>query len=475
MVDGIYNTGISPTAGTNTSDTASANDAAMATSATEARSISPIYAYAVVAIFLAAYTLAYIDRMVLSLLVDRVKGDLQLTEVEVSVLMGFAFASFYIVMGLPFGRLVDASNRVRLIVFGVLLWSIATVACGFASNFWEFFAARAMVGVGEAALSPAVYSLLPDYFRRDRVGFALALFSCGTTIGGGAGMMVAGYLVEQYSTGSIHLFHLTQLQPWQLTFISVALPGFVVAPLTWLIAREPVRKGGSTQSATTAEVFAFIRRNRKAVGPLTLGLATHGVCIYAFGVWGPAYFMRVHHMTAAQVGAIIGTLFLVMGTVGTLTSGFVHDKLLGRGMLDASSRLSFWVALSAIPAILPAYLVKDRATALVFYAIGILFAKAILPLQPAMIRALFPGRMRGRVSAIYIGIVTIVGLGIGPTAIAFMTEHLFGGVDKTGLSLAISSVTAALIGAALIRTSMPHATALAQEIAAEEDRHEITV
>lgn len=463
MAGKFYDTGISP-------KVSAATVARAAAAAPESRS-ALAYSYAVVGIFLITYTLSYIDRMVLSLIVDEVKADLALTEVQVSVLMGFAFASFYILMGLPFGKLVDSTVRVRLIVVGVLIWSCATVACGFTSSFWELFVARAFVGIGEAALSPAVYSLLPDYFRRERVGFALALFSCGTTLGGGGGMMVAGYLMDQYANGAISLPGFPHLAVWQFTFIAVALPGFFIAPLIWLVVREPERRGSAAKAkgATTAELFAYIARHRKAVVPVTFGLATHGICIYAYGVWGPAYFMRVHGMSPIEVGAILGTLFLVMGTIGTLTSGYIHDRLLRGRMADASTRLAFWVVLSAIPAILPAYLIADRTAALAFYAVGILFAKAILPLQPAMIRALFPGRMRGQASAVYIAIVTIFGLGIGPTAIAFMTEHLFGGTDNTGQSLAVASVGAALIGAVLIRYAGPYARRQAEEIAAEED------
>lgn len=429
------------------------------------------YPYVVVVIFLITYMLSYIDRMVLSLIVDEVKGDLNLTEVQVSILMGFAFASFYIIAGLPLGRLADSTSRVRLIIAGLLVWTMATIACGFAGSFWQLFIARAFVGIGEAALSPAVYSLLPDYFRRERVGFALALFACGTTFGGGLGMMSAGYIMEHHAQGNFALPFLPDLAVWQVTFITVALPGFIMAPLIWLVVREPARigSGAKPKGATTREVFSYIAEHRKAVVPITLGLATHGIVIYAYGVWGPAYFMRVHGMTPGEVGAILGTLFLVMGTIGSLGSGYIHDRMLASGKLDASMRLAFWAVVSAIPAILPAYLITDRTTAIAFYAIGVMFAKSILPVQPAMLRALFPGRMRGQATGIYIAVVTIFGLGVGPTVIAFITEHVFGGTDDTGRSLAVVSVTAALIGGTLIRYAIPHARGQIQAIADEED------
>jgi MFS family permease len=419
---------------------------------------SRAYSYYVVIIFLVAYILSYVDRMVLTIVVDKIKIDLALTEVQVSLLLGFSFAVSYIIMGIPFGRWADSRSRVGLITFGITIWTIATVACGFAGSFWHLFVARIFVGFGEAALSPAVYSLLPDYFRRDRVGFAMAIFASGTTVGGGLGLLTAGHIIEQFSLGAFALPMLPNIKSWQFAFIAVAIPGLVVAPLVWLTIREPARLGTKVgeRGAKPREVLGYMWNNRASVVPTFLGFSIYGTVIYGYGVWGPAYFMRVHGMSVAEVGQVIGITLLVMGTVGNLAGGAFHDKLVRLGNVDASTRLALYAMGFSIPAIVPAYLADSTKTAVICFGIGVLCAKSILPLQPAMLRALFPSHMRGQASAIYIGVVTLFGLGIGPTLIAFLTDHVFSGIADTGRSLATASVGSAIIGSGLIFYALPH-------------------
>ncbi|MBA4095113.1 MAG: MFS transporter, partial [Candidatus Accumulibacter sp.] len=153
---------------------------------------SPAYAYYVVACLMLASSFSFLDRMVLSLLIDPIRADLGLTDSEVSLLAGFAFASCYVLFAFAFGRWVDTRSRRNAIVLGISLWSLATALCGFARGYWQIFAARMGVGVGEASLNPAAYSLIPDYFRSDRRGLAMSIYACGASLGGGLAILAGG-------------------------------------------------------------------------------------------------------------------------------------------------------------------------------------------------------------------------------------------------------------------------------------------
>jgi MFS family permease len=228
------------------------------------------YSYYVVGVLMLAYVCSFVDRTILSLLVDPIKQDLQLSDVQISLLAGFAFAMFYTGMGIPFGWLADRSDRKRIIFFGVIAWSLMTAACGLARSFGGLFAARIGVGVGEASLSPASYSLIPDLFPRDQLGLAGSIYAAGITIGGGLAMMLGGAAIQGLTAyGAMSLPVLGTLAPWQLAFVLVGLLGLPVALLV-LTIRDPrtaTSKASRGEKAGLRDTLAYVWQRRPAYVP----------------------------------------------------------------------------------------------------------------------------------------------------------------------------------------------------------------
>lgn len=426
------------------------------------------YSYYVVGVLMLAYMFSFIDRTLLSLVIDPVRQDLGLSETQISLLAGFAFAAFYTMMGIPFGRWVDTRGRRNLIALGIGLWSLATVACGLANSFWRLFAARMAVGVGEATLSPAAYSLIPDYFTRERLGFAMGLYSCGVTLGGGAAMLLGGLVVQWATTAQPVLPVVGDLAAWKIPFLVVGIPGLLVALLVVTTVKEPPRRleRGATASVAPkiSEVARYLGTNWRLYVPLFLGFAGIVITGYAFNVWGPVYFMRVHALTPAEVGLVFGLGFGVFGTLGVLAGGWISDRLARAGKLDAPLRVSIWSAVLQAPLFIGAYLAPSRELAATLFVIALFFGSVYGGLQAAAIQAITPNRMRGQVAALYLTVANMIGLGLAPTWTALMTEHLFGGPEYVGRSLAVTTAVSLTIGVALLSLAMKPARRRIAEI-----------
>lgn len=410
------------------------------------------YAYYVVGVLMLAYMFSFIDRMILSLVIDPVRQDLGLSETEVSLLAGFAFAMFYTLLGVPFGRWVDTRGRRNLIAFGITLWSLATIACGLAGSFSRLFIARMGVGVGEATLTPAAYSLIPDYFPRERLGFAMAVYTCGITVGGGVAMLLGGAIVEWATAVAPDLPLLGRLRPWQLAFVMVGLPGLLVAALVLLTVREPPRRleaGASPEAPSIREVAAYLVGNARVFGPLFLGFAAVVTASYSLNVWGPTYFMRVHGLSPGDVGLLYALAFGVAGTAGVLLGGAWSDNAARRGRPEAPLRVTLWSVLLQAPFMIAFALWPERLGAQGLFILAMLFGSMFGGLQAAAVQSLTPNRMRGQIGAVYLTLANLVGLGMAPTATALLTEHVFGGPQGVGRAIA-TTVAIALTSAVIL-------------------------
>jgi len=204
----------------------------------------PTLGYASYALFvlMICYTLSFIDRQILSLLVGPIKRDLGISDTRVGLLQGLAFALFYGTLGIPIGKLADTRARTRLISIGVLLWSLMTALCAGALSFWSLFLARMGVGVGEASLAPGAFSLVTDFFSKERLARALSVYSMGIFIGSGLALLVGGSVVQATARmPAVDVPMLGRLASWRLTFLLVAAPGLIVA--AWVATvREPARR-----------------------------------------------------------------------------------------------------------------------------------------------------------------------------------------------------------------------------------------
>jgi MFS family permease len=434
------------------------SEAARATQARADAAGGSAYGYYVVGVLMLAYMFSFIDRTLLSLVIDPIRKDLGLSETQISLLVGFAFAAFYTLLGLPFGRWVDTRGRRNLIAIGIALWSLATAACGLANSFWRLFAARMAVGVGEATLSPAAYSLIPDYFPPHRLGFAMGLYSCGVTLGGGLAMLLGGVVVQWATTANPVLPLVGAVEAWKVPFLIVGLAGVPVALLVLLTVREPPRRlergGAASVAPKIREVVGYLWAQRAAYVPLYAGLSCIVITGYAFNVWGPAYFMRVHGLNPAEVGVLYALGFGIFGTMGVLSGGWVSDRVAGRGKMDAPIRVSIWSALAQAPLFIGAYLAPTREVAMGLFVIALFFGSVYGGLQAAAIQALTPNRMRGQVAALYLTVANMIGLGFAPTWTAWMTENLFDGPQDVGKSLAVTTAVSLTLGVLLLSLAL---------------------
>ena len=425
------------------------------------------YAYFVAGMMMLAYTFAFADRLSLSLVVDPIRHDLGLTDTQLSALAGGAFVICFVLLSFPFGRWVDRHSRRNAITLGIALWSMAMVLCGLATGFWTLFAGRTAVGVGEASVNPAAYSIMPDLFPLHRRGFAMAIFSSGAALGGGFAVYLGSLLLKWSEATHPAIPFLGHLAPWKVLFIGMGLSGLLVALLVFLTVREPARRqlgAGAMRSASSREVVVYLREHAKLFAMIFVGFSGFAINNYGFTVWGPSYFLRVHHLTVTQVGLLVGVGFGVFGTAGMLTGGLWADRLSKSGRAEAP----IWVALRAAwiqaPLFVAAYICPWTGPAVVLFCCGMFAASMVGGLQGAMVQALAPNRMRGQMAAVFLTTVNLLGLGVAPTLTAMMTDYVFGGRGGVGKSLAVTTVVSLSMASILISKAMRSARCRAEEV-----------
>lgn len=419
------------------------------------------YAWYMLFVLVVAYTVSFIDRQLLTLLVGPIRASLKISDFQLSLLHGIAFALFYTIMGIPIGRLVDRRRRTTIIAIGIAVWSVMTSLCGFARSFAQLFLARIGVGVGEASLSPAAYSLLSDVFPARELPRAINIYTGAAYVGAGLATILGGALIAAMPV--IDLPAIGRLEPWQAVFMAVGLPGLVVA-LWVLTLREPRRTGlgkdGDIQPGFGA-VLRYVADRRGAFGFTILGYSTAGIMWNGAMAWFPTFFMRAHGWTVAESGLRYGLAVMCGGTLGVIFGGWLTVHLRRIGYRDSNIRIGLITLTVAAPTGIAAMLVPS-ATAAVLLVAAFLFACA-MPWggAAAAIQEITPNRMRGQISAIYLFCLSLLGLGIGPAIVAGLTDHLFGRDSALPLSLALTIAVTAPISALLLwRARKPYCAVL---------------
>lgn len=412
---------------------------------------SPRFAYSsarawtVVVLLLLAYAVSLIDRQVLSLLVQPIKAGLRISDTQISLLHGLAFAIFYTLFGILIGRAVDKHNRRNIIVAGMTLWCLATIACGLASSFAGLFVARMFVGVGEATLSPAAFSMIADYFPPERRARAMSVFSTGVFVGSGLALILGGAAIEATGRFSgVEVPVIGVMSGWQIAFFAVGAPGLLIAALI-LLVREPARMEVSGEGATLADSLAFFRRNRAALGSMILAFGANGLINFSLSGWAPTYFIRVYGWSAGQIGAIYGTLLLVCGTSGIMLGGWIADRLVPTMGSKGALVTMRWSAVLMIPSLAAFGLVSTPTTALMALGWSCFVLGLPTGLAPVALYSITPNQFRGQVTACYLFAVTMIGMTLGSTLIALCTDYLFQDEAAVGQSLALVASCAAAV------------------------------
>lgn len=418
---------------------------------------SSTYQWYVVIICMVAYILSFVDRQILSLMIEPIKADLMLSDTQFSLLQGLAFSLFYAFMGVPIAALADKKSRIKIISIGIAFWSLATAACGLSKNFIQMFLARLSVGAGEAALSPAFYSIVADLFPKEKLGRALGVYAIGAFIGSGLAFLIGGYVIGLLKeVDFVVLPIIGELKTWQLTFFIVGLPGVLLALVMILTVREPSRKGvkvgqdGEVVKASFKNSVAFIKLHKKTFFCHFIGFSVYTMMLYSLLGWAPAYYMRHFGLDASQTGYVLGCIILVANTAGALFCGWLIDFFSKRGYSDAAIRAG---ALGCAALIIPSVLFTQvdnlyLSFALIFVAM--FFSTFPIPASAAATQMLTPNQLRAQVSAKFLLISNLIALGVGTTAVALITDNYFENTLMVGHSISIVNAVAGVIGVFLL-------------------------
>ena len=367
----------------------------------------------VLGILLVVYTFNFIDRQILSILLESIKKDLMLTDQALGFLAGFAFAAFYATLGIPMALWADRGNRRNLIAVALALWSAMTAACGLAQNFVHLALARVGVGIGEAGCSPPSHSIISDYYPAHQRATAIGIYALGIPLGVMFGLFVGGRINELFG--------------WRQAFFLVGLPGLALALLVRFTIPEP-RRGLSDARADRGEqpgimeTLRFLRR-RPAFLHLSFGAALACFIGYGFIMWFPSFLIRSHHMKTSDVGLWLGLLIGVVGGLSMYVGGVLADRFSTR-----DTRWSAWIVtvanLIGLPFGVAAYLVDNPYWALVLFIPPVVAANFWQATTLAQAQSIVRLRMRAQTSAILLFIANIIGLGAGPWAIGVVSDLL---------------------------------------------------
>ena len=397
------------------------------------------YRYYVLVVLMMTYVFSYMDRYIMSILLEDVKAEFGFSDLQLGMLSGLAFALLYSTLGIPIARLADRSNRVRIISIAVSVWSIFTALCGAATGFWTLFLARLGVGVGEAGgLAPA-HSTLADYFKKEELSRALAVYGLGPSLGAVAGLMIGGAIADAFG--------------WRAAFIAVGLPGVLLAALTYLTVREP-KRGAMDPGHVPPEnpdniktTLSKLWQNRTYVY-VNLGHALSIVTMYSITVWLPALFLRNTDFSRSEVGATIGLITLVGGVLGTLSGGFIADYLAKR-----DERWRAWVSMIAViasaPVLAAALLATDAQSLTILMGMGIFVFQVSFVPGLAIVQIVVEPGQRAMAAAFVFFLANFIGLGIGPVIVGAISDALAPQFNETSINIALMIMLSFLVVASL--------------------------
>jgi len=401
------------------------------------------YAWFFTSILLIAYIISFIDRQMINYLVVPIKEDMGLTDFEISFVQGWGFVLAYVIFSIPFGRIVDKVNRVRVLIGGIVIWSVATAACGFSKNSWQLVLSRSGVGAGEAALTPASWSIISDLFPVEKRSFPMSIYLMGPYIGQGLSLLFGAQILRIYNE-PVTLFESIIVQPWQIIFLIIAVPG-VILGLFMFALRDPERKevlvSEEGDKDSIQEVFSYVIKNIGAYMPLLIGSAFIVVLLYGVQSWVPTFLHRIHGWEHTRIGDQYGLVALFAGSLGVI-SGPMVEKYLTKLNFNAATIVVCIITAIALTIIGPiTFLSLSSDVVLIGIFVTSFFITLPLALFATSLQNITPNQYRGVVSGLYVFTVNITGYGLGPMAVAFFTDKVF----KSEMAIDLSMATMFLI------------------------------
>jgi predicted MFS family arabinose efflux permease len=392
------------------------------------------YEWYALGILFVVYVFNFIDRQIVSILQEPIKRDLGLSDAQLGLLTGFAFAVFYATLGIPIARLADRTSRSKVIAIALLVWSLMTSLCGAARSFATLLLFRIGVGVGEAGCSPPAHSLISDYFPANKRATALGIYSTGIYVGVMFGYLAGGWINEFFG--------------WRRAFMAVGLPGALFSVVVFFTLREPPRglsdgraaRSGAVKALPLGDVFRLLWSQR-SFRHLSFGAALHAFVSYGAGGWLPPFFMRVHGMSSGEVGTWLGLIAGIIGGAGTFAGGWAADRLGAR-----DRRWYCWVCVISLivhaPLSIAGYLAGNPYLALGLYLIPAFMGPVYNAPNFAMTQGLVPLGMRAAAAAVLLFVINLIGMGLGPAFVGWVSDLLEPSVGIQSLRYALLMSTA---------------------------------
>lgn len=411
----------------------------------------PAYAWYVVVVLLVAYAFAILDRTAIGLLVDPIRKDLKITDSQIGLLQGLAFALCYTTFGIPVGFAIDRWRRIPVLGIGVAAWSAATMACGAATSFATLFLARVGVGVGEAAVTPGSGSIIADYFPPERRGRAYGVWMLGSSLG--TGMASAFTALAIVTADWLHergVAWAAPLKTWQITFLLIGAPGLLIALLFMFTVREPVRRGARVQAQGLSfrPLLQVLSASRGAYLALIGGAVLNVTCIYASLGWMPTLFMRVHHWSPAKVGGVFAAIGLPIGMTGALIAGWTMSWLTSRGRRDAPILMTMGHSLMTLFFGTAAVLAPRPEVTLVLNAMTSITSTWSYAAAMTGLNQITPNEMRGQIAALYTLFTGLISMSVGSYLVGFLNDNAFHG--PAGVQPSLAAVYAGCTSLALV-------------------------
>jgi MFS family permease len=379
-----------------------------------------------------AYFFSYMDRQILAILQELIRKDLHLSDTQLGLLAGLAFAIFYATLGIPVARLADRGNRINIIAIALTVWSVMTAVCGLAQNFVQLLLARIGVGVGEAGSSPPSHSIIADLYPPEKRAGAMGVYSLGVVLGTAFGTVIGGTVAHLYG--------------WRAAMFTVGLPGVLLAVIIKLVMVEPRRGLSDAQIVaeheaghvmpSLAEGFRAMLANRAAVH-LVMGVTITSLIGYAHAAFGPSFMQRSLGLKMLDVATYVTPLAALAASLSAVAGGWLANKVAARWGLHAQSWLVLAMKGIGLPMSFLFYSTQDAAIAVPIYWVSLLFVSSYLGPTFALIQGLAPTRMRALWAAITLLVINLVGLGLGPMLIGIISDALRPAYGEGSLRIAM--------------------------------------
>ncbi|MEM1435197.1 MAG: MFS transporter [Pseudomonadota bacterium] len=401
----------------------------------QARSESRSYRWYVLGVLMLTYAFSFMDRQILSILLEDIRAEFTLTDTQLGLLSGIAFALFYATLGVPIARLADRMNRVKIVSIAVAVWSVMTALCGAAGSFVQLFAARIGVGIGEAGGGPPSHSIISDYFRKEERGFAISVYSLGPALGMLVGLAAGGYIAQHYG--------------WRWAFVCAGVPGVLLALLVRTTLREPARGALDAEHASDASdgsfghAIAVLFRNRVYLWT-NIGHSAAVFVGYGFASWKPSLYLRQFDLSQSEVGAIIGVMGIVASLPGLLAGGLIADRL-----AKHDARWPGFFCAGAVLVVIPFYVLglmaADWRIATGLFGLGLFCYQLSHGPGLAIVQSAVAPNQRALAASFVFMFANILGLGLGPLIVGAISDSASDAFAERSLAVALGVCLIALL------------------------------